>query len=99
MGKDFRLEFQSEKPNWQQNFGRIIQSSVLLIGKVDIFVSEKKTLINCEEKKNQSNKFIVMERSRILTFRYEKSEILLSEDPYLPNIALLSFSPILGFLK
>ena len=59
----------------------------------------KKTLINCEEKKNQSNKFIVMERSRILAFRNEKSEILLSEDPYLPNIARLSFSPILGFLK
>jgi len=41
-----------------------------------------------------------MERSRILAFRNEKSEILLSEDPYLPNIAQnLSFSPILGFLK
>jgi hypothetical protein len=96
--KDFRSEFQSEKPNWQHNFWRIIQSSVLLIGKVDICQWEK-TLINCEAKKNQSNKFIVMERSRILTFRNEKSEILLSDDPYLPNIAHLSFSPILGFLK
>ena len=48
--KDFRSEFQSEKPNWQQNFWRIIQSSVLLIGKVDICQWEK-TLINCEEKK------------------------------------------------
>ena len=48
--KDFLSEFQSEKPNWQQNFWRIIQSSVLLIGKADNCQWEK-TLINCEEKK------------------------------------------------
>jgi len=46
--KYFWSEFQSEKPAWQQNFWRIIQSSVSLIGKVDICQWEK-TLINCEE--------------------------------------------------